>query len=97
MNSLTVAKVGDDVEYEVGKPTDDGKPTIKRLVVKLQCGPVEAFVDDEKPVFRAHDFRDDIDLRRMKLRLDCLRLAVDSGATIGIIDKAKEYEKFVRE
>ena len=58
-----LAKIGDEVEFEEGAPTKDGKPVIKKLVVKLLCGPVEAFEaparDEDRtkptPVLRAHD------------------------------------------
>ena len=99
-NKVPKISVGDVVEYDTGKPTDDGKPTISKLV--LIGGPVEAFVDEDKPQsntippYRTHDWKDDVDVRRMKLRVDCLRLAVDAGATEPV-EKARQFEKYVRE
>jgi len=98
-NKVPKLAVGDMVEYDTGKPTDDGKPTISKLVPI--GGTIEAFVDEGKPrsdtiPYRAHDWKDDVDVRRMKLRVDCLRLAVDAGAT-DPVEKARLYEKYVRE
>ena len=105
-NKVPKIAVGDVVEYDTGKPTDDGKPTISKLV--LIGGPVEAFVDEDKPrsdtipPYRAHDWKDDVDVRRMKLRVDCLRLAVDANSNDVVpaellIEASKKFEKYVRE
>ena len=84
-----IAKIGDSVEFEDGKPTKDGKPVMQRLVVKLLCGPIEAFVDEDKPRsapidYRAHDFQAQGDAvkRAENVRLECLACACDvySGA-----------------
>jgi hypothetical protein len=53
----TKVKVGEEVEYELGKPTNDGTPKI----AKLYSTSLEAFVDEDKPnsatvaPYRAHD------------------------------------------
>ena len=57
-NKIPKVSIGDTVEYDTGKPTDDGKPTISKLVVV--GGPVEAFAQPANmtkpmPPYRAHD------------------------------------------
>lgn len=93
---LPNVEIGDIVEYEVGKPTKDGKPTLTSVV--LVGTTVEAFVDEDKvrSATLPAKWQDDVDTRRAKLRLDCLRLAIDGGATLTAIEKAREYEKYVR-
>ena len=99
LNKTTDLQVGDEVEYEVGKPTDDGKPTLKSIAPL----PVEMVIDEDKPrsapiaPYRAHDWKDEADTRRAKVRLECLKLAIEGGATLTAVEKAREYEKYVRE
>lgn len=99
-NGSCKAKLGDVVNFEEGRPTSDGKPTLKRgSVVPV---PTEAHIDEDKPrsatlpPYREHDWKDEVDARRVKIRLECLRIAVDAGA-VEPIEKARQYEKYVRE
>ena len=52
---FTDCREGETVTYEEGKPTRDGKPTIKTI----RADSIEAHIDEDKvrssPVFRAHD------------------------------------------
>ena len=32
-NKLPKIRIGDEVEYDTGKPTEDGKPTLSKLVL----------------------------------------------------------------
>ena len=95
-------QVGDEVEYEMGKPSADGKPTIKTI----KPTPIEAYID--KP-YRAHDQPQrqvKKDQKRMEneqnVRLKCLASACDfaghgSETTMeDVLNMAVKFERYVK-
>ena len=95
-------KVGDEVEYDTGEPTKDGKPTI----TSIRRNTIEAFIDADKPrsakiEYRAHDYpqwQQEKDEKRQKLRLECVRIAAtclqfggDEARLFKLADKIEEY------
>lgn len=104
-NHVYRGSVGDFVEYDTGTPTDDGKPTLSKLVLIEPT--VEAYVDEDKPrsaqVYRQHDqpqWQQEKDKERAKFRLDCVRIAaqVFEGAQkkAGLFELADDVENYAR-
>jgi hypothetical protein len=81
----TTARIGDKVHFELGKPSKDGTPTIRKIV----ADGLEAFIDAPAPVFRSHDApkmdareeywkakeKRDLDNKPTEIRLACLAAA----------------------
>jgi len=105
------AKIGDEVQFEEGKPSKDGTPTIK----SIKPSGLEEFVDEDKPrsqqVFRAHDQKDsreeywkakekrDLEQLPANIRSACLASASEIGRQDAeqVVLIAKRFEKYVRE
>jgi hypothetical protein len=107
----TTARIGDKVHFELGKPSKDGTPTIRKIV----ADGLEAFIDAPAPVFRSHDApkldareeywkakeKRDVEKEPIHIRLACLAAACAfvKGASVGedIILVAKRFEKYAKE
>lgn len=91
--------LGDVVEFELGKPTEDGKQKIKKIA--LAADGIEAFIDKaETPVFRAHDApridareeywkakeKRDLEKEPIHIRLSCLESAAAFSASDNDVD-----------
>ena len=104
------AKVGDEVEYELGKINSMGKPTIKSI---HSCA-IEAFIDEDKPRSAPIPKKDErenywagkeqreIAKEPQETRIKCLTIAgmVFEGAQKGhdeeVIALARKFEKYAK-
>lgn len=103
-NGNPSVKLGDEVDYDTGEPTKDGKPTIKTI----RPNAIEAFVDEDKPrsaiiPYRKHDYpqwQQEKDEKRMKLKFECLKIAATclqaSGDEIKLFKLADKIDEYVR-
>ena len=86
-------KIGDEVEYEIGKPTSTGNPTIKTIKRHV----VESFVDIQKPDSKIAT-KDEIITRLACIKAASQFIIIDGNAckTDDVIKLAKRFEDYAR-